>query len=249
MTYPPADPASPRAHRSTNVEALFAQSSFGAASLAAFEITSSHQDNTSLDPTVALEAEFEAEAALIAAASPLRRRHFLAGRACAHSALAALGVEHSGIGRHESRAPLWPPDVIGAITHTDGYATAVVATDATSSFGIGIDAEQIGRVDAAVAKRVMNAAERIAVANHATPEIAATALFCAKESFYKAQWPHTQSWVGFEDVTVSFDADSTLVLHRATARTALDGFLWPIVARFAVIGDVAVGGLVASRLR
>ena len=52
------------------------------------------------------------------------------GRACARAALSALGHGDAVIGRHANCAPLWPDSVVGSITHTSGYAAALVA-DAT----------------------------------------------------------------------------------------------------------------------
>ena len=264
MTNALEEPTPQRPRRSQAIEALIADSSRrshepqvpgGPGSLSAFEVLG-QVDHSLLHSIV----NFDAETDLIATASSLRRRHFLAGRSCAHAALSALGVHHEGIGRHDSRAPLWPSGVIGAITHTEGYVAAAIAHDPAAEFGIGIDAEQVGRVDEGVARRVMNEAERDAVAGQADEDVAATALFCAKESFYKAQWPHTKAWVGFEDVTVSFEGDGTitttsagpagtLVLRPATERPALNDFVWPIVANYFVAGQVTVAGLVASHRR
>jgi 4'-phosphopantetheinyl transferase EntD len=196
------------------------------------------QDLTETTSGYALEAE------LVSTASQLRTTHFVAGRSCAHRCLDVLGVEHSGIGRHDSRAPRWPESTIGAITHTEGFAAAAVCLADPTMYGLGIDAEQIGRVDGGVARRVMNATEASWVAAHQDPELAATVLFGAKESFYKAQWPITRSWVGFEDVEVEVQAD-TITLRPATSLAALAHFQWPVTAGFVVRNDIAIVGLVA----
>ena len=49
------------------------------------------------------------------------------GRACARAALANLGQGEAVIGIDEAGAPLWPAGVVGSITHTKGYAAALVA--------------------------------------------------------------------------------------------------------------------------
>ena len=64
---------------------------------------------------------------LVAQAGPKRRRDFALGRACAHAALSTLGHDMAVIGRRENGAPHWPDGVVGSITHTSGYAAALVA--------------------------------------------------------------------------------------------------------------------------
>ncbi|MEV4420566.1 hypothetical protein AB0L40_11415 [Patulibacter sp. NPDC049589] len=49
-----------------------------------------------------------------------RRREFVTGRACAHRALAALGVPVVPIMSGPNREPLWPEGVVGSITHGSG---------------------------------------------------------------------------------------------------------------------------------
>ena len=67
------------------------------------------------------------EEELVAQAAPKRRRDFALGRACARAALSDLGQPDAVIGQGENGAPLWPAGVVGSITHTKGYAAALVA--------------------------------------------------------------------------------------------------------------------------
>ena len=50
-----------------------------------------------------------------------RRREFMTGRACAREALAGLGFPDSPVGSGTKGEPLWPPGVVGSITHCEGY--------------------------------------------------------------------------------------------------------------------------------
>ena len=43
------------------------------------------------------------------------------------TALLALGRPVPTVGAHPERDPVWPADVVGSITHTDGWVAAVVA--------------------------------------------------------------------------------------------------------------------------
>jgi 4'-phosphopantetheinyl transferase EntD len=127
------------------------------------------------------------EAMLVAGAADRRRRDFALGRACAHDALAALGHGHAAIGMDEEGAPLWPPGVVGSITHTKGYAAALVAT-APHFAGVGVDAERIGAVTEDLWPRLFDAVEcdYLRALDSTGRQRIATLFFSAKEACYKA---------------------------------------------------------------
>jgi enterobactin synthetase component D / holo-[acyl-carrier protein] synthase len=127
------------------------------------------------------------EEALVATAAPKRRREFALGRACARAALAALGHDPVSIGRRENGAPLWPDGLVGSITHTSGYAAALVAKAAHFS-GVGLDAERVGGVTSNLWPRLFDAVEceYLERLDETDRKLAATLFFCAKEASYKA---------------------------------------------------------------
>ena len=160
----------------------------------------------------------------MARASDKLRREFTTGRECARIALGKLGVEPGPILVGERGAPLWPPGIVGSITHCDGYRAAVVArtSDVTA---IGLDAEPNGPLPAGVLEVVSLAAERDRLA--ALADLAAEwpgqpgvcwdrLLFSAKESVYKAWFPLTGTWLGFEDADVTIEPDGTFTVHLVT---------------------------------
>jgi len=164
------------------------------------------------------------EAAIVARASDKRRREFTTGRECARIALGKLGVELGPILVGERGAPLWPPGIVGSITHCDGYRAAVVArtSDVTA---IGLDAEPNGPLPGGVLEVVSRSAERDRLA--ALADLAAERpgqpgvcwdrlLFSAKESVYKAWFPLTGTWLGFEDADVTIKPDGTFTAHLVT---------------------------------
>jgi 4'-phosphopantetheinyl transferase EntD len=153
---------------------------------------------------------FPAEAAQIQGAVEARRREFATGRHCARQALAELGFAATPLlsGRH--REPLWPPGVIGSITHCAGYRAAAVAPDGRLA-AIGIDAEPDEPLPAGVFEAVAagDEATRVTDLLYVAPEIHwDRLLFCAKESIYKAWYPIAQRWLGFEDAVVTLDRTS-----------------------------------------
>ncbi|HJT42332.1 MAG TPA: 4'-phosphopantetheinyl transferase superfamily protein [Rhizomicrobium sp.] len=125
------------------------------------------------------------EEVFVATAGEKRRRDFALGRACARAALRDLGRE-AAIGMARSGAPLWPKGVVGSITHTQGYAAALVA-EARHISGIGVDVERIGGVTQELWPRLFAPAERdYLTACKADQAMMATLFFSAKEACYKA---------------------------------------------------------------
>ena len=116
-----------------------------------------------------------------------RQREFALGRDCARRALAQLGVEACDVPVGERGAPQWPEGFIGSISHTDGYAAAVVARREHFRH-LGIDAERIGRVTREIAGKLFVSEEMEALArlDGNAWEHMATVLFSAKEAYYKA---------------------------------------------------------------
>src|SRR5690606_5059600 len=94
-----------------------------------------------------------------------------------------------------------------SITHCDGYRAAVVGRAAEVTT-IGVDAEPNGALTDDVLESISLPEERAELrrlsARH--PQVHwDKMLFCAKESVYKAWFPLTKLWLGFEDALVTFD--------------------------------------------
>jgi 4'-phosphopantetheinyl transferase EntD len=144
-----------------------------------------------------------AEMQFIAHCAEKRIQDFAVGRACAHRALRELGIAGFSLLSGQQREPLWPQSIVGSITHTTGYAAAVVAREADLK-AVGIDCEIIHSVDEDLWSRICTAAELERLASLPAEErIRRAALtFAAKEAFYKCQFPLTRAWVGFEDVDI-----------------------------------------------
>jgi len=167
------------------------------------------------------------EEALVAKAAPKRRREFALGRCCARKALAALGHDNAVIGRRDNGAPLWPDRVVGSITHTSGYAAALVA-DARRFSGIGVDAERVGGVTPNLWPRLFDAAERdyLESLDEAGRKLTATLFFCAKEACYKA-W-RMETALPFREIHVTRTKDGFIATKSDDT----------IKGRFAVQGDL-----------
>jgi 4'-phosphopantetheinyl transferase EntD len=165
------------------------------------------------------------EDALLRRAVAKRRTEAGAARWCARLALAELGLPPAPILTGLRGAPVWPAGVIGSMTHCAGYRAAALA-HSRDIVTIGIDAEPHSPLPGGVAEMVASQAERDALA-----ELAAAApdvcwdklLFSAKEATYKAWFPMTQRWLGFQEASIGINpADGTF-----TARLLVPG---PVLA-------------------
>ncbi|WJV44917.1 4'-phosphopantetheinyl transferase family protein [Streptomyces flavofungini] len=160
------------------------------------------------------------EQALIARSVPARRAEFTTGRHCAHRALAALGRPAVSILPDARGCPEWPEDVVGSITHSDGYRGAAVArTDRVRS--VGIDATACEPLPEGVLEAVALPEERRRVGELLARWPAVRwdrALFSAKESIYKTWYPLQRAPLGFEEADVSFHRSQDPDTGTFTAR-------------------------------
>jgi 4'-phosphopantetheinyl transferase EntD len=157
---------------------------------------------------------FPGEEAVLARAVGKRRREFTTGRACARAALARLGVPPVPILPGVRGAPQWPAGIVGSITHCDGYRAAAVAW-AHDVTALGLDAEPNEPLPGGVLAVIASDAEVARLASldaarpAATPAPAGVCwdrlLFSAKEAVYKAWYPLTGRWLGFEQADVTID--------------------------------------------
>lgn len=136
-----------------------------------------------------------------------RRREFATARACARQALERLNGAATPIPVGTRGEPLWPASTVGSITHCAGYRGCAVAR-AEDVVALGIDAEPHAPLSDRVRGAIARPQERVELAQLArvAPAICwDRLLFSAKESVYKAWFPLTHRWLGFEDVTLTFD--------------------------------------------
>ncbi|WP_460447302.1 4'-phosphopantetheinyl transferase family protein [Angustibacter aerolatus] len=159
------------------------------------------------------------EAAHVARAIERRRREFVTGRVLARQALRSLGVAPAPLPRGERGAPAWPLGVVGSITHCDGYRGAAVAA-ATECAAVGVDAEPAAPLPDGVLATVATPRELAA-----PPDVEhwGRLLFSAKESVYKAWFPLTGRWLGFEDVEVALASDGTFTARLLVPGPVVDG--------------------------
>lgn len=152
------------------------------------------------------EPLYAEEADAVANALQTRQHEFALGRTFARVALRELGAECGAIPIAGNRAPVWPPAVVGTITHTTGLVAVSVAW-AGQIAGLGIDAESRDRpIKDGLERLIRTPAER---ERPAPPDLPATDLlrlvFSAKESIHKCVAPMSGITLGFRDVELDVD--------------------------------------------
>jgi 4'-phosphopantetheinyl transferase EntD len=171
------------------------------------------------------EPAFPGEEDLVVHAVEVRRREFVTARRCAREALAKLGHAPAPIRLGPKREPQWPVGLVGSITHTVGFRAAAVAPQSVLA-SVGIDTEQDDPLPDGVEEwvTVPGEPEMLAALARAFPVTHwGRLLFSAKEAVYKAWYPLTGRWLGFEDARLTIDPAGTFAAKLLIDGARMDG--------------------------
>ncbi len=137
-----------------------------------------------------------------------RKREFIAGRFCAREAMKSANIPPEHIRMGEKGEPIWPSTIVGSITHSHGYAAAAVAKK-SEVLSLGLDAETNEPLSPKVLQRIGNTQEQewVQSVESAIIQHPGKILFSAKEATYKAWYPITQEWLGFQEAHIDFHSD------------------------------------------
>ena len=141
-----------------------------------------------------------------------------------------LGVPPAAVLPGERREPVWPPGVVGSLTHCTGYRAAAVAHQ-RDVLTVGIDAEPHEPLPPDVADAIALDEELAGLAELTAADSAVCwdrVLFCAKETVYKAWFPLTHRWLGFAQASVTIDAP--MIGHTDGAFSARLLVTGPVIA-------------------
>jgi enterobactin synthetase component D len=188
------------------------------------------------------------EAAVVRNAVLKRRQEFTAGREAARDALRQLGFVDPVIPRGDDRAPRWPEGAVGSIAHSDGQAVAVVAR-AAGFCAIGVDLERDGAVGEHLWPQIFGSGEIVPWKQQPMNMQAhwATVAFCAKEAFYKFQYPVTRSWREFADVQVAINFGTEELTIQTLHPVRINSTeMYNFQARFAVADTFVLVGLYST---
>ncbi len=158
---------------------------------------------------------------LVARSVAKRRNEFVTVRHCARTALAQLGVAPVPILKGDKGEPCWPDGVVGSLTHCSGYRGAVVGRVGQVR-SIGIDAEPHDVLPDGVLNAISLPVERHELSALPGSLHWDRILFCAKEATYKAWFPLTHRWLGFEDAHITFAVAASGLSGTFRSRILID---------------------------
>ena len=134
-----------------------------------------------------------------------RKEHYRSGRICAGEVLSKLGTLGQPVLRDpQTREPLWPEGISGAITHSGKWAAAAAGKTSDVS-GIGIDLEDLERqVDSRISRHVCIPEEQkwLQECGEDFLDKNLKIIFSAKESIFKAFFPYTRTYLHFHDARI-----------------------------------------------
>lgn len=136
---------------------------------------------------------------------PARLREFSAGRAAARAAMARLNVAAAAIPAGPDRAPVWPPGLVGSISHCAGACLAVLARDQDFR-SLGLDLEPLHPIEADLWPSLLTPGEleRLRACPQARRGLAVLRHFVAKEAAFKAQYRLSGALIGFDALEIAF---------------------------------------------
>lgn len=143
--------------------------------------------------------------------STKRKAQYLAGRLAAREALRTLKLPEAEtpIPSGNNREPIWPKDILGSISHSDGFSVATVMNNDNSlCSGIGLDIQPIvtNAELALITSTVLTKTDRLIYQNNKTglsQNQLFTLIFSAKESFFKAAYASVGEYFDFDAISVS----------------------------------------------
>jgi 4'-phosphopantetheinyl transferase EntD len=189
------------------------------------------------------------EEPLIARSVAKRRNEFVTVRYCARQALGELGLPPVPILKGEKGEPCWPEGVVGSLTHCTGFRGAVVGRVGEIR-SVGIDAEPHDVLPKGVLDAISLPEERRQLTSLAGDLHWDRILFCAKEATYKAWFPLTHRWLGFEDAHITFARDGSGSAGTFESRILIDPSaehgppLTTLAGRWSVAGGLTVTAVV-----
>ncbi|MFP8833727.1 4'-phosphopantetheinyl transferase family protein [Hydrogenophaga sp. XSHU_21] len=141
-------------------------------------------------------------------AIPRRQREFAAGRQAAREAMGRIGFPPQAIPSAIDRSPIWPVGVVGSIAHNNHVCVAILGRR-SEVHAIGIDIEDDRPLEADLWPTICTEQE-LATLGLLPPSDRGhwvTRAFCAKEAYYKWQYPQTGRILDFCDVQLTFNHD------------------------------------------
>lgn len=158
-----------------------------------------------------------------------RKSEFIAGRVAAKLALTQLHSKSLFVLYDNNRCPIFPNNTIGSISHTDKVAIAIAAPCHIGR-SIGVDIEKIFSEESLiVTKKCVFKDEEldILLKIDLSEKTAATILFSAKESIFKAIFSMSKKHIDFDYARLIWanHAESKLLFCLGAKTSSIDYFI------------------------
>ncbi len=127
-----------------------------------------------------------------------RQAEWLAGRLLVRAAQQALGLTVASIASGEDRAPIWPADQRGSISHARGHCACILLPEGHGHPGIDIETRAEGHALESILRITTHGPDEAMLRAAPDPGLWATLCFSAKETLYKALYPTVQRFFGFD---------------------------------------------------
>lgn len=160
----------------------------------------------SADPTIE-HPVYPEEIAAVSNAVPKRLSEFTAGRVAARLALKQLGAPAMSVPMAPDRSPIWPPGLMGSITHTNSACLAAAAWENEVRM-LGLDVEEDEALEEALYPVICSPTEQRWLQGQPNPGQMAKLIFSAKEAAYKAQYRLSQTLFDFDTFETEFDLEN-----------------------------------------
>jgi 4'-phosphopantetheinyl transferase EntD len=137
------------------------------------------------------------------------RRQGGAARIAARKLLNAAGYGNWPLLRRVGIGPMWPPGIVGSLSHSENHAVAALASSELFA-GLGIDVEPTAPLPMEILSFVALPQERELLDRGS---IQSRILFCAKEAAYKAVYPIDGRFLEMHDILVDFSSNFAITSY------------------------------------
>ena len=183
----------------------------------------------------------ESEQSCVTQAVQSRRAEFSTGRFLAADGLRELGVGAFPLERGSHNEPIWPPGIVGSISHSSGVCVVAMARTQDMKF-IGIDVESSTANVTKISELILTPGEYRyeAMCESVTLADLTRITFCAKEAIFKGVFPLVARFVDFKEVALEIDAGTQTFVARAGDDGRLDQVLRTGIGRFTIADSVLI---------
>lgn len=175
----------------------------------------------------------------ISNATPKRQNEFATGRAAARRALQTLSISAQSIPRARDRQPIWPERIVGSISHAEGFAAAIVGHEENHA-GVGLDIEGASMLKKELRKFILtpHECEQRAAKPFVVESPRCKVSFIAKEALFKAVYPISRKFFGFQDAQVDIQENGIWTVALPESVSALPTNMTICNGRWAAVDDL-----------